>query len=95
MVEWFVNVFFGIALFINAALFIPQALLLVQKKHADDVSLLTFGGFCIIQILTIWHAYYSQDWLLMIGYIVSLITCGFVTILIMMYRMRGQRKSES
>lgn len=83
-----VNFIFGIALFVNAALFIPQILLLLKKKHADDVSLTTFFGFCIIQIFTIWHGYYTNDYILIIGYVISLITCGTTTALIAYYRLR-------
>lgn len=82
---------FGVALFVNAALFIPQIILLLRKKHAEDVSLTTFLGFCIIQFFTILHGYYANDYLLMIGYIASLGTCGFTVGLIMFYRLRGSR----
>ena len=86
--EFFVNFVFGIGMFANAALFIPQIMLLLKKHHAEDVSLITFLGFCIIQIFTIWHAYYVKDYLLMIGFGISLLTCGATTVLIMYYRLR-------
>lgn len=82
---------FGIALFANAALFIPQLILLLRKKHADDVSLTTFLGFCIIQLFTIIHGIHAADYLLVIGYILSLTTCGSTTGLIIYYRLRKKR----
>lgn len=86
--EFIVNFIFGIALFVNAALFIPQILLLLKKKHSDDVSMTTFFGFCIIQLFTIWHGYYTKDYILIIGYVISFMTCGATTVLIAYYRVR-------
>lgn len=83
---------FIVALFANAALFIPQVLLLLKKKHSDDVSLMTFLGFCLIQFFTIVHAYHTRDYLLMIGYITSLATCGTTTLLIITYRLRRNKQ---
>ena len=85
-----VNFIFGIGLFVNAALFIPQIVLLLQKKNADDVSLTTFFGFCLIQLFTVWHGYYTNDLVLMLGFGISLLTCGAVTVLIVYYRLKGR-----
>lgn len=78
---------FGVSMFINAALFIPQALRLLKEKTSSNVSLVTFAGFCLIQIATIAYGYLRADYLLMIGFGLSFITCGFVTILIIYYRL--------
>ncbi len=87
MLEQMVKFIFGIGLFINAILFIPQILVLLKQKCSDDLSLMTFGGFCFIQMVTIIHGYYTQDRLLMIGFASSLLTCGTVTALIIRYRL--------
>lgn len=78
--QYLVDTLFGIGLFINAALFIPQALKIHRDKAAKNVSLLTFLGFNCLQFITILHGYYHQDYILMIGYSLSFITCSFVTL---------------
>lgn len=88
MLQQLVEFIFGIGLFINAALFIPQIFILLKHKRSDDVSLITFSGFCFIQAVTIIHGYFTQDILLMLGFGLSLITCGTVTGLIVYYRVK-------
>jgi MtN3 and saliva related transmembrane protein len=80
---------FSLGLFLNAALFIPQIIRLYQKKDSKEISLLTFAGFNVIQFFTILHGYIHQDYLLLIGYIVSFIACGIVTAMIIYYRLVG------
>jgi PAS domain S-box-containing protein len=80
---------FGAALFINAALFIPQALRILKKKSARDTSLVTFLGFFLIQLAITLHAYVKHDYLLLAGYVVSMIACGFVVVVILVYRNAG------
>lgn len=81
-----VTAFFGIGLFFNASLFIPQAIQLYKNKDSKGCSLITFFGFCLSQISAICYGYIYGDYLLVIGYFMSLITCGTVTGLIMFYR---------
>ena len=81
-----IDAFFGISLFVNASLFIPQAARLIKKKDSQDLSLITFVGFCITQIAAIAYGYLHHDYILMIGYALSLLTCGVVTVLIVHYR---------
>ncbi len=80
---------FSTALFINAILFIPQAIRIYKEKAANGVSLITFTGFFAIQVAIILHAIIVQDYLLMGGYILSLLTCGTVIFLILLYRKNG------
>ncbi len=82
----FIETFFSLGLFVNAALFIPQAIRLLKTKDAVGFSLITFVGFNLIQLFTILHGYLHHDKLLIIGNILSLITCGSVTYLIMLYK---------
>ena len=81
-----VNIIFSVALFINALLFIPQIVTLWRNKHANDVSLITFAGFNLINIFTMLHGFTVHDKLLIIGYSFSVFTNTVVTILIIWYR---------
>jgi len=80
---------FSFALFINAALFIPQAIKIFRDKNAKDVSLLTFLGFLLIQLATVVHGIINHDRILVIGYLLSMLTCGSVVLLIRLYRKRN------
>jgi MtN3 and saliva related transmembrane protein len=75
----------------NAALFVPQAIAVWRKKTDEGVSLVTFGGFCVLQILGVIHGHYQQDRSLMIGLGVSFLTCGTVTFLTIYYRVKRLR----
>ncbi len=89
--EWIVKIiemFFSISLFVNAALFIPQIIKLYKNKYSKDISLLTFAGFNLIQIFVILHAYLHKDNMLLFGFLLSFITCGCVTILTIIYRLK-------
>lgn len=81
-----VSVVFGLGLLCNALLFVPQALAVWRKKSDEGISLITFGGFNILQAIGIVHGYYQQDLSLMLGMAASLISCGTVTWLTLVYR---------
>ena len=87
------DILFGIGLFGNAALFVPQAIALWRKKSAEGVSLLTFGGFNILQAIAIIHGLYWHDIALISGMIASLITCGAVTTLTLYYRLKHKHQN--
>jgi len=86
-----VAVVFGLALMGNAALFVPQALAVWRKKSDEGISLITFGGFNVLQIIAIVHGVYQHDLSLIVGMVASLITCGAVTSLTLAYRMQRIR----
>ena len=86
-----VAVIFGLGLFGNAALFVPQALALWRKKTDEGISLVTFAGFNILQVVAIVHGVYQNDLALILGMIASLITCSAVTTLTIFYRLRRKR----
>ena len=86
LIDDIIEVLFGIALFANACLFIPQTVRLLQHKDASGLSLTTFLGFNVINLLTIMHGVIKQDILLITGYVVSAVTNGSVTWLIIWYR---------
>ena len=77
---------FGSALFINALLFIPQLKLIIKTKSSKDVSLATFLGFLVIQLTVVLHGIIHQDYLLIWGYLLSMVVCGILVVLIFYYR---------
>jgi MtN3 and saliva related transmembrane protein len=86
-----VAVIFGLGLLCNALLFVPQALAVGRKKTDEGISLITFGGFSVLQAIGIIHGLYQQDLSLILGMAASLVSCGTVTFLTIFYRMRRLR----
>jgi MtN3 and saliva related transmembrane protein len=89
-----VTFLFGIGLLGNAALFVPQAIAVWRKKSDEGISLITFGGFSILQVVGIAHGVYEHDWSLIVGMSASLLTCGTVTFLTIYYRLRRLRSQD-
>lgn len=81
-----VNIIFSLGLLFNVFLFIPQALRIWRTKSAKGVSLFTFIGFNIMQVFTVLHGYFAEDYILMTGFLLSFVTCGMVTYLALKYR---------
>ena len=86
-----VALLFGLGLGGNALLFVPQIISVWRKKSDVGVSLLTFGGFSVLQIIGIVHGLYQHDLSLTLGMAASLLTCGTLTLLTIVYRMRRLR----
>jgi len=84
-----VAVIFGFGLFVNACIFVPQIIQIWRVKSAESISLVTFGGFNVIQSVGAVHGYYQHDWALMFGMIAALMTSGSVTLLAFIYRRRS------
>ena len=84
----FVAVVFGLGLLGNALLFVPQAIAVWRKKSDEGISLVTFGGFSVLQAIGIVHGLYQRDPSLTLGMAASLLTCGTVTLLTVFYRTR-------
>jgi len=83
-----VAVIFGLGLLGNALLFVPQVIAVWRKKSDEGISLITFGGFSILQVIGIVHGVFQHDPSLILGMSASLLTCGSVTALTIFYRMR-------
>lgn len=83
-----VALIFGLGLLCNAALFVPQIIAVWRKKSDEGISLITFGGFSVLQIVGIIHGLFQQDLSLTLGMTASLLTCGTVTGLTIYYRLR-------
>lgn len=81
-----VAVVFGLGLLGNALLFVPQAIAVWRKKSDEGISLVTFGGFSVLQAIGIVHGVYQRDPSLILGMAASLLTCGTVTLLTVYYR---------
>lgn len=90
-----VAVVFGLGLLGNALLFVPQVLAVWRKKSDEGISLITFGGFNVLQAIAIVHGAYQHDLSLILGMVASLITCGSVTFLTLLYRMKRQRTNAA
>jgi len=87
----FVALLFGLGLGGNALLFVPQIIAVWKKKSDEGISLLTFGGFSVLQIIGIVHGLYQNDASLTLGMAASLLTCGTVTVLTISFRIRRLR----
>jgi MtN3 and saliva related transmembrane protein len=88
---------FGLGLGCNAALFVPQVIAVWRKKSDEGISLITFGGFSVLQAIGIVHGLYEHDWSLILGMAASLLTCGSVAGLTIFYRVRrlsGERAAR-
>jgi len=83
-----VAIAFGLGLLANAALFVPQAVRIFRSKHAKDVSLVTFAGFNLLQVIGICHGALQRDPSLLIGMTASFLACGAVTAGALVYRHR-------
>jgi len=86
---------FGLGLGCNALLFVPQVLAVWRKKSDEGISLITFGGFSFLQAIGIVHGVNHQDWSLILGMSASLLTCGSVTGLTILYRVKRLRAIRS
>jgi MtN3 and saliva related transmembrane protein len=89
-----VAVVFGLGLGCNALLFVPQVLAVWRKKSDEGISLITFGGFSVLQVVGIVHGFYQRDLSLILGMAASLLTCGSVTVLTFYYRTRRLRMKD-
>jgi MtN3 and saliva related transmembrane protein len=85
---------FGLGLGCNALLFVPQVLAVWRKKSDEGISLITFGGFSILQAIGIVHGVYEHDWSLILGMAASLLSCGSVVLLTLFYRIRRRRAAR-
>lgn len=86
MMKLYTDIFFILGIFLNASLFIPQIILLHKTKKADNISLPMFLGFNLIELSTIIHGYMVSDYVLMWGYVLSLVSCVIATVLILRYK---------
>ncbi len=86
-----VAVIFGLGLICNALLFVPQVVAVWRKESDEGISLITFGGFSVLQAIGIVHGLYQHDLSLILGMAASLLSCGTVTFLTVFYRVKRLR----
>ena len=86
LIRIIIEIIFSLSLFINAVLFIPQAVKVFRLRDAQGLSLFTFVGFNVVQLLAMMHGYLHQDWKLTVGMGLSLLTCGSVSLGIIIFR---------
>jgi MtN3 and saliva related transmembrane protein len=86
---------FGLGLMGNALLFVPQIAAVWRKKTDEGVSLVTFGGFCLLQIVSVIHGLYEHDLAMVLGMGSSLVTCGCVTVLTIFFRVKRMRSAAA
>ena len=84
--SYIITLLFGLALFFNAVLFIPQAVKIFKTKNGRSISLITFVGFILIQLTSVLYGLIKHDWILTIGYLISMGTCSSVVICALIYR---------
>jgi MtN3 and saliva related transmembrane protein len=89
-----VAVIFGLGLVCNALLFVPQVLAVWRRRTDEGISLITFGGFSVLQVIGIVHGLYQHDLSLILGMSASLLSCGSVTALTVFYRVRRTRTAH-
>ena len=82
----YTDILFMFGAFLNASLFVPQIVLLYKTRKTIGLSLPMFLGFNMIQFVTALHGYTAKDYILMWGYMLSFFTCGWVVVLIIIYR---------
>lgn len=89
-----IDILFGLGLFINALLFVPQLLRIVRVKSGHDISLLTFAGFFILNLISSIYGYYHSDWIMVIGYAVSALMCVLIVLATLIYRSGEDNAAE-
>jgi len=77
---------FGTGMVINGLLFIPQAIKIWTTKTAKGVSIPTFAGFNVLQVIGLVHGFINNVPELIPGMIVSLVLCGAVTVGALVYK---------
>lgn len=86
---------FSFVLLINSAIFLFQFSKIINRKSADDVSILTFAGFAAIQLITLIHGYLHRDYILLYGTSLSLISCVLVICAVMYFRLTKSIKKQN
>ena len=81
-----IETIFSLGLFINALSFIPQIIRIIKERSTKGVSLITFSVFFITQASAVLYGLMIDSWILVVGYLLSMLTCGPVISLIFYFR---------
>jgi MtN3 and saliva related transmembrane protein len=86
LIKQIIDYLFGTGLFINASLFVPQIWSLIKSKDSNGTSLVTFSGFCALQMIAASYGYVNHVYIMAIGYSISFLLCSTISLLILYYR---------
>ena|SRR3989338_1548090 len=89
-----IELIFIFALAINSISIIPQIIKTMRLKNSDDLSLIAFAGFLIIQIIFSLHGYFHNDITLWLGIVPSIITSIWIVYLIIYYRINFKKRRQ-
>jgi len=89
-----VEVLFAGALVINMFLYVPQIIVLLKTKNSQNISIVTFIGITFSQLFIVLHSILNKDYLLLVGCLGTLVTCGSATALAIYYRVPIKEGSE-
>ena len=92
---YFIHIAYGAVFLWTVFAAFPQITTLLRLKDSSELSLITFLGFNFIQIVTVFHAYFYREWLLLAGVSLFLIVYAFISFLIAYYRLRAGDKNTS
>lgn len=81
-----ITALYGVGLIVNACVYVPQITRLYQTKHSEDVSLITFTSFNVINLVAVLYGIVLHNWLFILGNGLSLLTNTVVTLQIIQYR---------
>jgi MtN3 and saliva related transmembrane protein len=83
-----INVIYSLSFLWTAFSALPQIITLLRTKNSNELSIITFLGFNFIQVVTIAHAYFYQEWLTLAGVLLLLIIYTALSYLIVYYRVK-------
>jgi MtN3 and saliva related transmembrane protein len=87
-----ISILFGLGLMANAGLFVVQVVKILKAKSAKGVSTFTFAGFSVLQVIAILHGIFQRDMSLILGMGASLLACGTITVLSIVYKDKEPRE---
>lgn len=91
---YLIHLIYGAAFIWTVLAAIPQITMLLRIKDSSELSLITFLGFNFIQVVTIFHAYFYREWLLLAGVSLFLIVYASISFLIAYYRLKARNKKH-
>ncbi len=89
------QIIFYLALFINIVIFVPQIIKLWRSKDAKSVSLMTFFGFLLLQLIIVFHGISIGDGVLTAAYLLSSLSCTILLGLILFYQFKQKHRHVS
>jgi len=88
LIHAMINILYGAAFLWTVLSAIPQITKLLRAKDSRELSIITFLGFNFIQIVTIAHAYFYKEWLLLAGVALLLSVYAYLSCLVIYYRVK-------